>query len=59
MIIGYKLYNWSIFGMFCLLIFRDRVERLKCKVVKVMVMIVIVFVICWFLVYVVYYYVIF
>lgn len=58
-IIGYKLYNRSIPGMSRSPTFRDRVERSKRKVAKVMVMIVTAFAICWFPAHAVHYYVTF
>ena len=58
-IIGYKLYNRSIPGMSRSPNFRDRVERSKRKVAKVMVMIVTAFAICWFPAHAVHYYVTF
>ena len=58
-IIGYKLYHRSIPGMSRVPTYRDRVERSKRKVAKVMVMIVTAFAICWFPAHFVHYFITF
>lgn len=58
-LVGYKLYHRSVPGLSRAPSYRERVERSKQKVVKVMLLIVAAFALCWFPAHAMHYYVTF